>query len=186
MSARTLRLRRMAAALAIAAVCTCAAVLAGCTGSTPVIEATAAGQLQSSVVAIAHSAAAGNAGQALSRLDQLSTAVQADTASGAITGERAAVIRAAIAKVRADLAAAIHSTPATAAPSPGSSGSSPDSGSSPAPSNTPAPTTGGAGGGSSGSGGSTPPPPTSTSSPSDSPTSTPSTPPPTSVSTSGP
>jgi hypothetical protein len=174
----------MTAALAITV---CVAALAGCAGPTPSIEAAAARQLQSSVVAIAQSAAAGNASRAMSRLDALNTAVQADTASGAITGKRAAAIRAAIAKVRADLTAAIQSKPPTAAPSPDSSGS----GSSSTPSSTPVPTTGGAGGsgqtgGSGSSGGSTPPPATSTSSPSDSPTTTPSAPPPTSGSTSGP
>jgi hypothetical protein len=181
------RSTRMAAALAITVG---AAALAGCTGSVPDIEVTAAKQLQSSVVAIAQSAAAGDAAGALSRLNALQSAVQADTASGAISGERAAVIRAAIAKVRADLTAAAHSTPPTAAPSPGSSGSD----SSNSPGSTPVPTgetgSGGAGGGSGGTGsggsGSTPPPPTTTSSPSDSPTDTPSPPPPTSGSTDGP
>jgi hypothetical protein len=185
---RTMRRRSMTAALAIAV---WAAVLAGCTGSTPSIEATAARQLQSSVVAIAQSAAAGNASQALARLDELSTAVQASTASGAITSERAAVIRAAIAKVHADLTAAIRSTPPTVTPSPGSSDSSSDSDSSSTPSSTPAPTTGGGedGGASDGGdtpGGSTPPPATSPSSPSDSPTEAPTDPPPTTESTAGP
>lgn len=184
MRARTPKRRRMTAALAITV---CAAALAGCTGSASSIDATAAHALQSSVVAIAHSAAAGNPTQALSQLEKLTAAVQADTTSGAITPERAAVIRAAIAKVRDDLTAAIQSAPPTTAPSPNTSGSPSGSDSSSTPSSTPVPTTGGAGG--SGTDGSTPPPPTSTSNPSgpsDSPTATPSAPPPTSVSTSGP
>lgn len=190
MRARTLKRRRITVALAIAV---WAAALAGCTGAMPSIQPTIAKQLQSSVVDIAQSAAAGNPSQALSRLDALSTAVQASTASGAITGERAAVIRAAIAKVHADLTAASQSTPPTAEPSPGSSDTSSGSGSSSTPSSTQTPATGtddgGNGGSSSGddtSGGSTPPPATSTSSPSDSPTQDPSAPPATTESTPGP
>jgi hypothetical protein len=80
-----------------------AAVLAGCAGTSTTLSSQTSTALQSGVVAVAESAAAGDPTSALARLDELQQTLDAALAAGDVTAERAAAIQAAIDAVRADL-----------------------------------------------------------------------------------
>ena len=95
---------RRAAALFAAVVL--AAVLAGCGATPAALSQETSTALQSGVVAVAESAAAGESATALTRLDELQQTLDAALAQGDVTAERAAAIQAAIDAVRADLAPA--------------------------------------------------------------------------------
>jgi hypothetical protein len=63
--------------------------------------------MQASVVAVTQAAAVGDPAGAITALDALEEQLKQDTASGAISAERAAEIQASIDLVRADLTAAL-------------------------------------------------------------------------------
>ncbi|WP_400997441.1 hypothetical protein [Agromyces sp. GXQ0307] len=108
----TVRLRRaMAAASVTLAI---AAGLVGCAAAED--PATDAMGFRAQVVSVAESSAAGDFGDALTRLDRLQAEVDAAAAAGSLEADRAASITEAIALVRADLEAAIAA--ATPSPSP--------------------------------------------------------------------
>ena len=86
-----------------AALTLCAGVLAGCANPAPQISSGASTQMQTAVVSIAESAAAGDAASALAQLDQLQQLLDAALAGGSVTAERAAAIQTRIDIVRADL-----------------------------------------------------------------------------------
>lgn len=93
-------MRRLSSVIASVAL---AAVLAGCAGTPPTLSSQTSTALQSGVVAVAESAAAGDQTSALARLDELQQTLDAALAAGDVTAERAAAIQAAIDAVRADL-----------------------------------------------------------------------------------
>ncbi len=80
-----------------------ASVLAGCANTSPEISSGASTQMQTVVVSIAESAAAGDAVSALAQLDQLQQVLDAALADGSVTAERGASIQTRIDLVRADL-----------------------------------------------------------------------------------
>jgi len=80
-----------------------ASVLAGCANTSPEISSSASTQMQTVVVSIAESAAAGDAVSALAQLDQLQQLLNAALADGSVTAERGASIQTRIDLVRADL-----------------------------------------------------------------------------------
>ena len=80
-----------------------ASVLAGCANTSPEISSGASTQMQTAVVSIAESAAAGDAVSALAQLDQLQQLLDAALADGSVTAERGAAIQTRIDLVRADL-----------------------------------------------------------------------------------
>lgn len=79
------------------------AVLAGCAATPATLSQQTSTALQSGVVAVAESAAAGDQATALTRLDELQQTLDAALAAGDVSTERAAAIQAAIDAVRADL-----------------------------------------------------------------------------------
>lgn len=92
------RLAAFAAAVALTA-----GALAGCAATPADISSGTAGELQTTVVAIAESAAAGDAAGALAQLDALQQQLDAAVADGSVSAERAAAIQSRIDLVRADL-----------------------------------------------------------------------------------
>ncbi|UZX05128.1 hypothetical protein F8G81_22935 [Arthrobacter sp. CDRTa11] len=99
-----------------------AALLAGCTG-VPELDGEAAGQFQARVVAAKQMAAEQEFHGAVAELEQLGKDVQAAGGQGRVSQERRSRIEAALAKVRADLEAAIAAaerpTPSPSVSSPG-------------------------------------------------------------------
>lgn len=87
----------------VAALMLSASVLAGCANTSPEISSGASTQMQTAVVSIAESAAAGDAASALAQLDQLQQLLDAALADGSVTAERGAAIQTRIDLVRADL-----------------------------------------------------------------------------------
>lgn len=97
--------------------------LSGCAPSGQQLNAEAAQQLQSSVLAVTKAAAAGDFSEAVAALDALEELVTEGTASGAIDPGRSARIQASIDLVRADLKAADpQPTPKPGKPDPGKKG----------------------------------------------------------------
>lgn len=92
------RLAAFAAAVALTA-----GGVAGCAVTPGDISSGTAGELQTTVVAIAESAAAGDAAGALAQLDALQQQLDAAVANGSVSAERAAAIQSRIDLVRADL-----------------------------------------------------------------------------------
>lgn len=92
------RISAFAAAIALTA-----GVLAGCAATPGDIASGTAAQLQTTVVSIAETAAAGDAAGALSQLDVLQQQLDAALADGSVSAERAAAIQGRIDVVRADL-----------------------------------------------------------------------------------
>jgi ribosomal protein S20 len=92
------RLTAAAAALALSA-----AILAGCAPGPTALSSQVSTDMQSAVVAVAESAAAGDPTTALARLDELQQKLDAALAAGDVTAERAAAIQSAINAVRTDL-----------------------------------------------------------------------------------
>jgi len=97
-------MRRAAAVLAIAL----ALALVGCAPA-PSYTVEASQVLQASVLAVTETAAAGDPETALTRLDELQTALDAQLASGGIDQERYDSVSAAMGLVRTDLQAAVES-----------------------------------------------------------------------------
>jgi hypothetical protein len=95
------RLTAAAAALALGA-----AILAGCAPGPTALSSQVSTDMQSAVVAVAESAAAGDPTTALARLDELQQNLDAALAAGDVTAERAAAIQSAIDAVRTDLQSA--------------------------------------------------------------------------------
>jgi Asp-tRNA(Asn)/Glu-tRNA(Gln) amidotransferase A subunit family amidase len=81
-------------------------LLAGCAG-TPELDGEAAGKFQTRVAAATQFAAQQDFGGAVTELEQLGSEVQAAADQGRLSQERQSRIEASIAKVRADLDAAI-------------------------------------------------------------------------------
>jgi hypothetical protein len=119
-------MRRLSSLLTAAAL---AAVLASCAAPPTPLSSQTSTALQSGVVAVAESAAAGDPTSALARLDELQQTLDAALAARDVTAERAAAIQAAIDAVRADLepapAPSIEPTPTV---DPGVSDNSNDNG----------------------------------------------------------
>lgn len=92
------RIARFAAALALTA-----GVLVGCAATPADIAGETATQMQTTVVSIAESAAAGDAAGALAQLDGLQQQLDAALADGSVSAERGAAIQSRIDLVRADL-----------------------------------------------------------------------------------
>ncbi|MET0853507.1 MAG: hypothetical protein ABWY30_02670 [Microterricola sp.] len=90
--------------------------LAACTTSTPELEAPAATQLQSAVLLVTESSAAGDFATALQQLDAVEATLLDAAAGEKVSAARAARIQAAITMVRTDLEAAIRDDEATPAP----------------------------------------------------------------------
>jgi len=86
-----------------AAIVLTAGVLAGCAATPGDIAGDAAAQLQTTVVSIAETAAAGDSAGALTKLDLLQQQLDAALADGSVSAERAAAIQSRIDVVRADL-----------------------------------------------------------------------------------
>jgi len=80
-----------------------AGVLAGCTAPAPDITGDTATGMQTTVVSIAESAAAGDASGALAKLDGLQQQLDAAITDGSVSAQRAAAIQTRIDVVRADL-----------------------------------------------------------------------------------
>ena len=87
----------------LAALALSAGVLAGCAPTPSEISSAVSTELQTTVVAIADAAAAGDAATALAELDQLQQQLDAALADGSVSAERAAAIQTRIDLVRADL-----------------------------------------------------------------------------------
>jgi hypothetical protein len=87
----------------LAALAVSAGILAGCAGTPSEISSAVSTELQTTVVAIADAAAAGDAATALAELDQLQQQLDAALADGSVSSERAAAIQTRIDLVRADL-----------------------------------------------------------------------------------
>ncbi|MBT1002828.1 mucin-associated surface protein [Paenarthrobacter sp. DKR-5] len=111
----------------LAAVLAAGALLASCSAPAD-LDAAAASQLQSRVLAVSKDAAGKNYAGALADLDQLGRDLDAAAAAGKLTPARREQISSAMALVRADLSAA--RTAASASPSPSTA---------PTPTPTPAP-----------------------------------------------
>ena len=77
----------------VAALMLSASVLGGCANTSPQISSNASTQMQTAVVSIAESAAAGDAASALAQLDQLQQLLDAALADGSVTAERGASIQ---------------------------------------------------------------------------------------------
>ena len=78
-------------------------LLAGCASESADLDSDVATTLQSSVVAVAETAADGDLATSLARLDTVQEHLDAAIAEGAVSAERAALIQSAIDAVRADL-----------------------------------------------------------------------------------
>lgn len=90
--------------------------LAACTTSTPELDAPAAEQLQSAVLLVTESSAAGDFDTALQQLDAVEAALLDASVAEQLSATRAARIHAAILLVRADLEAAVFDEEPTPAP----------------------------------------------------------------------
>ena len=99
--------------------------LAGCAPFGARFDATTAGELQASVLAVTTAAAAGNLAEADAALDALEKDLREGTASGDIDPLRGARIQAAIDLVRADLAAAAPADEVGITDQPGGPGKAP-------------------------------------------------------------
>ena len=88
-----------------------ASALAGCAAATPEISSTASSEMQTTVVSIAESAAAGDAATALAQLDALQQQLDAAVADGSVSAERAASIQTRIDLVRGDLQPVVEQAP---------------------------------------------------------------------------
>ncbi|MET1043188.1 MAG: hypothetical protein ABWX59_03575 [Microbacteriaceae bacterium] len=93
-------------------------LLGGCASNQPTFDPAAAEDLQASVLAVSEASASGDLQGALTRLDELTVAVNDALARGAITPERHQAIVSAIDLVRADLAAAIEAAKPKPTPTP--------------------------------------------------------------------
>jgi hypothetical protein len=82
--------------------------LAACTTSPPEFEASAAEHLQSAVLRVTESSAAGDFATALQQLDEVEAELLDAAAGEQLSAARAARVQAAILMVRADLEAAVH------------------------------------------------------------------------------
>ena len=100
------RLGSLAAGLLVAV-----AVLAGCAATPTDLSRETSTAMQTVVVSVAESAAAGDAAGALAQLDDLQLRLDAALADGSVSAERAAAIQIAIDRVRADLQPAPEPTP---------------------------------------------------------------------------
>jgi hypothetical protein len=87
----------------VAAIALTAGVLAGCAATPSDIASGTAAQLQTTVVSIAETVAAGDAAGALTQLDVLQQQLDAAVAEGSVSAERAGAIQTRIDVVRADL-----------------------------------------------------------------------------------
>lgn len=92
------RVASFAAALALSA-----GILTGCAGTPPDISSDTSEQMQTTVVSIGESAAAGDAAHALAQLDELQQQLDAALAGGSVSADRAAAIQSRMDLVRADL-----------------------------------------------------------------------------------
>ena len=90
--------------------------LAACTTSPPELEAPAAEQLQSAVLRVSESSAAGDFATALQQLDEVEAELLDAAAAEQLSAARAARVHAAILLVRADLEAAMPEDETTPAP----------------------------------------------------------------------
>ena len=86
-----------------AAVALTAGALAGCAATPADIAGGTAAEMQTTVVSIAESAAAGDSAGALAQLDGLQQQLDAALADGSVSAERAAAIQSRVDLVRADL-----------------------------------------------------------------------------------
>ncbi|WP_166870548.1 hypothetical protein [Salinibacterium sp. ZJ450] len=93
-------------------------LLAGCASNQPTFDPAAAEDLQAGVLSVSEASASGDLQGALTRLDELTVAVNDALARGAITPERHQAIVSAIDLVRADLAAAIEAAKPKPTPTP--------------------------------------------------------------------
>ena len=84
-----------------------AGALAGCASVSPDLDAAAAGQLQSRVLAVTQAAAADDSPGALKQLDELTTALDTAAADGKVSFKRHQSIKSSIDAVRNDLNARI-------------------------------------------------------------------------------
>lgn len=95
-------MRRRLGTLAASLVVT-AAILAGCASTPTELSRETSAGMQTVVVSIAESAAAGDTAAALAQLDELQRRLDAAIADGSVSAERAVSIQTAIDRVRADL-----------------------------------------------------------------------------------
>ncbi|MBD8104356.1 hypothetical protein [Plantibacter sp. CFBP 8775] len=93
------------------------ALLSGCAGPAADLDASTGRDLQSRVLVVANAAADGDTAGALAALDALEAQLAAAEAAGTVSATRAADIRAAIARVRADLSPAVETPAPTPEPS---------------------------------------------------------------------
>lgn len=115
-------------AAASAAVLTVALLLSACAGAAPGLAATAARDMQETVVTIAQHAAAGDPAAAVAELDALQQRLDAALAADDITADRAALVQRSIDLVRADLEGVLaeNATPAPPATEDAGTGSTSD------------------------------------------------------------
>jgi hypothetical protein len=93
------------------------ALLSGCAGPAADLDASTGRDLQSRVLVVANAAADGDTAGALAALDALEAQLAAAEAAGTVSATRAADIRAAIARVRVDLAPTVETPTPTPEPS---------------------------------------------------------------------
>lgn len=102
------RSRRSAALSAFVAPLILVAVLTGCTSSSDGLDASTGQELQNSVLLVGNAAADGDTAGAIAALDGLAAQLTAAEAAGTVSAARAAEIRAAIDRVRSDLAPVVE------------------------------------------------------------------------------
>jgi hypothetical protein len=93
------------------------ALLSGCAGPATDLDASTGRDLQSRVLVVANAAADGDTAGALAALDALEAQLAAAEVAGTVSATRAADIRAAIARVRVDLAPTVETPTPTPEPS---------------------------------------------------------------------
>jgi hypothetical protein len=93
------------------------ALLSGCAGPATDLDAGTGRDLQSRVLVVANAAADGDTAGALAALDALEAQLAAAEVAGTVSATRAADIRAAIARVRVDLAPTVETPTPTPEPS---------------------------------------------------------------------
>jgi hypothetical protein len=93
------------------------ALLSGCAGPATDLDASTGRDLQSRVLVVAYAAADGDTAGALAALDALEAQLAAAEVAGTVSATRAADIRAAIARVRVDLAPTVETPTPTPEPS---------------------------------------------------------------------
>lgn len=98
------RSRRSAALSAFVAPLILVAVLTGCTSTSDGLDVSTGKELQNSVLLVGNAAAGGDTAGAIAALDTLAAQLTAAEAAGTVSAARAADIRAAIERVRSDLA----------------------------------------------------------------------------------